>query len=126
VEILENVSKYSPGKEAEEKFGMPLAMLSLEGKVYSLYTGNLILNSSVQELRGKLDDINRYDRIGLKEAFRKSLSGQSPGSVSTGNMGLLDMARKSGSKFHYDFEQISDIYSYYILKVKVEARLPED
>jgi hypothetical protein len=126
VEILENVSKYSPGKEAEEKFGMPIAMLSFDEKVYSLYTGNLIPNSSVQELRAKLDDINRYDRIGLKEAFRKSLSGQSLDSVSTGNMGLLDMARKSGSKFHYDFEQISDIYSYYTLKVKVESRLPED
>ncbi len=126
VEILENVSKYSPGREPEEKFGMPLAMLGLEGKTYSLTTGNLILNSSVQELREKLEDINKYDKVGLKEAFRKSLSGQSLASESTGNMGLLDMARKSGSKFHYEFEQISDLYSYYTLRVKVEERLTQD
>lgn len=122
VEILENVSRYSPGKEPEEKYGMPLAILRLDGKVYSLTTGNLILNEKVTHLKEKLDDINQYDKVGLKEAFRKSLSGQSIESDSTGNMGLLDMARKSGSKLDYEFEKISDIYSYYTLTVKVEDR----
>ncbi|HEX2968274.1 MAG TPA: SiaB family protein kinase [Bacteroidales bacterium] len=122
VEILENVSKYSPGKESEEQFGMPLAMLSLDGKIYSLTTGNLILNSKVPDLREKLDNINRYDKTGLKEAFRKSLSIQSAESDSTGNMGLIDMARKSGSKLEYKFEEISELFSYYTLTVKVEDR----
>ena len=30
VEILENVGKYSPGKEPEEEFGMPVAMIRVE------------------------------------------------------------------------------------------------
>ena len=34
VEILENVAKYSPGREPEEKFGMPVAMIRLEEEVY--------------------------------------------------------------------------------------------
>ena len=45
VEILENVAKYSPGREAEEQFGMPVAMIRLADRDYSLTTGNLILNS---------------------------------------------------------------------------------
>jgi hypothetical protein len=125
VEILENVSKYSPGKEPEEKFGMPLAILRLDGKTYSLTTGNLILNESVPHLREKLDNINKFDKMGLKEAFRKSLSDQLYNPESTGNMGLLDMARKSGSKLEYVFEKINDHYSYYTLAIKVEDRLPE-
>ena len=36
VEILENVAKYSPGKEAEEKFGMPVAMIRLVRIEYTL------------------------------------------------------------------------------------------
>lgn len=123
VEILENVAKYSPGRQQEEQYGMPLAMLRLEGKVYSLTTGNLILNSRVDHLKEKLDDINKYDKIGLKEAFRKSLSIQSTETESTGNMGLLDMARKSGSKLEYEFETLSELYSYYTLTVKVEERV---
>lgn len=120
VEIIENVAKYSPGKEAEEKFGMPVAMIRFENKIYSLTTGNLILNEKVAHLKEKLEMINQYDKIGLKELFRKSLSGQTINSESTGNMGLIDMARKSGSKLVYEFETISDQFSYYTLTVKVE------
>jgi hypothetical protein len=122
VEILENVAKYSPGREPEEKFGMPVAMIRLEDDVYTLTTGNLILNEKVEDLKSKLDTINKYDKVGLKELFRKSLSGQTINSNSTGNMGLIDMARKSGSKLVYQFEQINELYSYYVLTVKVEGR----
>jgi hypothetical protein len=121
VEILENVAKYSPGKGPEEEFGMPVAMIRLEDDVYTLTTGNLILNEKVEDLKGKLDIINKFDKVGLKELFRKSLSGQTINSNSTGNMGLIDMARKSGSKLVYQFEQVNELYSYYVLTVKVEG-----
>ena len=120
VEIMENVAKYSPGKEPEKKFGMPVAMIRLEDDEYTLTTGNLILNERVEDLKGKLDTINKFDKVGLKELFRKSLSGQTISSNSTGNMGLIDMARKSGSKLVYQFEQLNELYSYYVLTVKVE------
>jgi len=120
IEILENVAKYSPGKEPEERFGMPVAMVRFEDDVYSITTGNLIRNDNVEELRNKLELINKNDKMGLKELFRTSISGQTIRSESTGNMGLIDMARKSGSKLVYQFEQINELYSYYTLTVKVE------
>ena len=122
VEILQNVAKYSPGKEPEKKFGMPVAMIKLEHGDFALTTGNLIQNEKVEDLKGKLEIINKHDKVGLKELFRKSLSGQTIRSNSTGNMGLIDMARKSGSKLEYQFEQINDLYSYYTLTVKIEDR----
>ena len=120
VEILANVARYSPGKEPEKQFGMPVALIRLEDEVYTITTGNLIKNENVEDLKSKLDLINKNDKTGLKELFRTSLSGQSVKSDSTGNMGLIDMARKSGSKLDYQFEQINALYSYYILTVKVE------
>jgi hypothetical protein len=122
VEILENVAKYSPGLEPEEQFGMPVALIKLVGKEYTLTSGNLILNTQVAHLKEKLDTINTYDKVGLKELFRKSLSGQTISTDSTGNMGLIDMARKSGSKLEYQFDKVNDQYSYYTLAVKVEDR----
>jgi hypothetical protein len=122
IEIIDNVARYSPGEEPEKKFGMPIAMIRFDNQVYTLTTGNLILNDKVQNLKEKLDIINQHDRIGLKELFRKSLSGQTIESASTGNMGLIDMARKSGSKLIYEFERINEDYSYYTLSVKVEDK----
>jgi hypothetical protein len=122
VEVLENVSKYSPGKNAEEQYGMPLAMIRIDGKLFTLSTGNIMLNSEVENLKSKIDDINKHDQPGLKELYRKSLSVQTEFSDSTGNMGLIDIARKSGQKLEYQFEKISDLYSYYTLTVRIEDK----
>jgi hypothetical protein len=120
IEILENVSKYNPGKDAEKKFGMPVAIVRLEDGKFMLTTGNLILNSMVSELKDKLDNINSYDKESLKTLFYASLSAQSIDTDSTGNMGLISMARKSGSKLNYQFEKVNDLYSYFMLTVRVE------
>jgi hypothetical protein len=122
VEILENVGKYSPGKIPEKEFGMPVAIIRVENEVYSLTTGNLVRNENVELLKEKLDIINRFDKRGLKELFRSSLSGQTIKAESTGNMGLIDMARKSGSKLDYQFEQVNDLYSYYTLTVLIDGK----
>jgi hypothetical protein len=123
VEILENVSKYNPGRKPEEKYGMPVAMVRLEDGKFVLTTGNLILNTNISDLKGKLDAINNYDMAGLKELYFKSLSEQSIETDSTGNMGLIEMARKSGSRLNYQFEEVNEMYSYFMLTVKVEERI---
>lgn len=122
VESLENVAKYSPGREHEEEFGMPVAMIRLSGHVYLITTGNLIKNEQVAPLKDKLDLINRHDKAGIKELFREALIGQSLDTDSTGNMGLIEMARKSGNKLDYQFDPVNEQYSYYMLTVKVEER----
>ena len=106
-----------------QKYGMPVAMVNFSDAVYNLTTGNLIHNSNIAQLKEKIDIINKYDKDKLKAFFIKSLSGQTVDSDSTGNMGLIDMARKSGSKLVYQFEQLDDNYSYYIITVKVPERI---
>lgn len=123
VEILENVSKYNPGRESEELFGMPVVIVRIEDGKFVLTTGNLILNTRVVELKEKLDIINSFDRSELKGLFYESLSGQTIETDSTGNMGLIAVARKSGSKLDYHFKKINDIYSYYMLTVRVDENL---
>jgi hypothetical protein len=120
VEVLENIAKYSPGKKAERKHGMPVAAIRMEKGSFYLTAGNLIRKSKTHKLRKKIDMVNRYDRAGLKELYRKQLSKQDSSSESTGSMGLIDIARKSGHKLKYSFSKINDDYSYYILGVRVD------
>jgi hypothetical protein len=120
VEMLENVSKYNPGREQEEKFGMPLALVRFEKGRFLLTTGNLILNSKKIELVNKLSRINSYNKEELKESFYGSLSKQAIDTDSTGDMGLISMARKSGSKLDFQFKNVNDLYSYFLLTVGVD------
>lgn len=123
VESLENVAKYSPGLEPEEKFGMPVAMIRLTGGVYSVTTGNLITNDNIGALKEKLDKINDCDKPCLKELFKQALMEQSIQSDSTGNMGLIEMAKKSGNKLQYQFDKVNDQYSFFTLTIRVEETL---
>ncbi|MBN2666919.1 MAG: SiaB family protein kinase [Bacteroidales bacterium] len=120
VEILENVSRYNPGKEAEEKYGLPLAMVRFESGRFVLTTGNLISGLMIGELKQKLDNINSFSQGELKTLFFASLSAQSIETDSTGNMGLISMARKSGGKLEYQFKKVNEEYSYFMLTVRVE------
>lgn len=120
VESLDNVAKYSPGFDAEEKYGMPVAMIRLHGRVYSITTGNLIPSDKVELLREKLDTINKCDKAGLIELFKEAIVKQRIDTDSTGNMGLIEMARKSGNKLEFQFEKVNDIFYYYTLTIKVE------
>jgi len=114
------VGNYSPGRELEEKYGKPFAMIRLVDRAYLLSTGNLIPNSKVKELKEKLDIVNNLDKEGLKEMFIKSLTDQESDTDSTGNMGLIEMIKKSGSKLEYLFDEINEEYSYYTLTVSVK------
>jgi hypothetical protein len=121
VESLDNVARYSPGLDAEEKYGMPVAMLRLSGQSYFITTGNLLPADKVSALKEKLDLINSMDKTGLKDLFRDSLIHQNFESESTGNMGLIEMARKSGHKLDYQFEEVNNLFSYYTLTIRVDV-----
>lgn len=123
VELLDNVENYSPGRDLEEKYGKPFAMIGLINRVYYLTTGNLILKSKVEQLKEKLNAVNKLDKEGLKEMFIKSLIDQENNSDSTGNMGLIEMVKKSGSKLEYLFDEINEEYSYYTLTVSVKESI---
>jgi len=120
VECLQNISKYNPGFEVEEKLGMPIAMITSEEKGMRLTTGNLIKNSKVPKMKERLNTVNKYDKNGLKELYRISLAGEDLKAEKTGIMGLIDIARKSGHKLDFKFDEVNSEYSYYVLSVLVD------
>ena len=126
VECLQNISKYNPGFEIEEELGMPIAMIISEKNGMRLTTGNLIKNDQIDSLLDKLKTVNRYDKKGLKELYRISLAGEDLKAEQTGIMGLIDIARKSGHKLDYEFEEVNSNYSYYVLSVLVDINGKEN
>lgn len=118
VEMIENVSKYNVGKDDEKEFGMPVVALKYENDRFIITTANLVMNEHIDELDNKLDQINRMNRQELKNLYYSSLSKQSIETDSTGNLGFVSMARRSGSKLDYNFNKINDRYSYFNLTVK--------
>jgi hypothetical protein len=122
IELLQNVAQHSPGFEAEKKYGSPVAMIRQTAASFIITSGNLIRNSDIDHLRQKLEMVNRYDEEGLRKLLKVALEGQDMTKLSTGYMGLLEMARRSGGKLKYEFEDVNEDYSYYVLTVVVRAK----
>ena len=122
IELLQNVSQHSPGFEAEEKYGIPLAMIRKTPASFIITSGNLIRNSDIDHLTRKLEMVNSFDEEGLKKLLKVALMGQDMNKVTTGYMGLLEMARRSGHRLTYSFEEVNDDYSYYTITVRVRAK----
>ncbi len=122
IELLQNVTQHSPGFEAEKNYGVPVAMIRKTSSSYIITSGNLIRKSDMDHLRQKLDMVNKYDEEGLKSLLKVALEGQDMTQISTGYMGLLEMARRSGQKLRYTFDEVNEDYAYYVLTVRVRAK----
>ena len=122
IELLQNVAQHSPGFEAEKQYGIPLAMIRKTQASFIITSGNLIRLSDIDHLTQKLDMVNRYDEAGLKKLLKVALMGQDMSKISTGYMGLLEMARRSGNRLTYKFDEINDQYAYYTVTVRVSVK----
>jgi hypothetical protein len=123
IELLQNVAQHSPGFEAEKKYGIPMAMIRKTPASFIITSGNLIRRTDIDHLTQKLDMVNRYDEEGLKKLLKVALMGQDMSKISTGYMGLLEMARRSGGRLSYKFDEVNDDYAYYTVTVRVRAKV---
>jgi hypothetical protein len=87
--------------------------------VYSIITGNYLLNSGVVKLRKKLEEVNRFTPEELKDYYRKSLSETEFSEKGGAGLGIIEMARKSGHKLNYEFTKINDEYSFFSLTITI-------
>ena len=126
IELLQNVAQHSPGISAEQEFGLPIAMIRNTKHSYIVTSGNLIRRSDVGHLKQKLAMINKRDEEGLRKLLHTALMGQDMTQISTGYMGLLEMARRSRSKLESRFEEVNSDYFYYYLTVRIRARSHKD
>lgn len=118
VECLQNIAKHNDAsKEADAD---SLFMLGRTDNSYVIYSGNVILEEKVHELRNKLLEINSMSVEEIKEVYKMIIAGSSGFSEKAGaGLGLIDIAKKSGSKLDFDFEHVNEKYAFFSLRTTV-------
>lgn len=86
---------------------------------YRVYTGNFILNTNAELLKGKIDKINAMNPVELKAHYLETLGSTELSEKGGAGLGMIEIARKSGGQMHYDFEKISDQLSFFTLSVVI-------
>ena len=87
---------------------------------YSIVTGNHILNTNVESLKGKIDKVNAMTGEELKTYYREALGNSVLSAKGGAGLGMIEMARKSGNRIEYRFDPVNDRLSFFSLIVKID------
>jgi len=102
----------------DRKFGM-LVISKIDTNVYKISTGNFINSEKVKILKDKLDKINSLTIDELKDMYKFILNHQKLSAKGGGGLGLVDIARKTGSKLEYSFENYNNDYYFFNLEIVI-------
>lgn len=127
VEEMQNILNYSAEKQIyheNEKvvsLSCGIFLIGTNENGYFLYCGNQILTADIPYLTDKMEEIRPMSKEELKGLYRqRRRQPPDPGSKGAG-LGLIEIARRSGSAIDYKFTKVDDAYSFFSILTSVEA-----
>jgi len=120
IEALENVTKYSDEFQCnldEEKNFCPSCFINRNTNVIELITSNPVRIAHVNSLRTRIDNVNNRDKEELKELYRSTITNGEFSPKGGAGLGFIEMAKTTGNKLEYTFEDLTKEYSLYTFRV---------
>ncbi|MBS1569075.1 MAG: SiaB family protein kinase [Bacteroidetes bacterium] len=102
---------------AEEPQGVVMIAHAETG--YSVLTGNFMAKPEVESLKSHLDHVNGCDPEQLRDLYKNKLGDGRFTPSGGGGLGIIDIARKSGSKLEYGFVPLDNDNTFFSLNVNV-------
>ena len=122
VEGLQNITRHQADDKIEVNNNYGVFALKRELGKYFITIGNLVEKKLTEELSLKIENVNKLSKEQLKEYYKEVLVNGKISERGGAGLGLIDMARKSGNKLLYSFEEIDDIYSYFYMHTEILAK----
>ena len=122
VEMLENIYRYNEHFENEPRIMKehpPRFLLTVNGDGFFLQTGNAVLINDVNDIKERIDTVNKLDKAGLKQLYKSVITNGQFSRKGGAGLGFIEMAKLSGTKLEYSFREINQNYFYYKLKILI-------
>ena len=120
IEALENISKYSDQFQCngEPTSGFcPSFQISCSDSVIEMQTSNPVKKKDVTPLRKRIDKVNEHDYNALKELYKSTITNGKFSAKGGAGLGFIEMAKTTGNKLEYIFENLTKDYSLYTFRV---------
>ncbi|MCF6365336.1 MAG: DUF1987 domain-containing protein [Bacteroidales bacterium] len=120
VEGLQNITRHQSSDDCDELVGYPglfVVQYKLDG--YYITTGNLIRTSHKKIIQKQIDKINQLNKEELKKYSLEILDEGEFSDKGGAGLGLIEIARKSGTKLIYEFEKVNDDFSFFYMHTKI-------
>ncbi|GAB3341017.1 SiaB family protein kinase [Marivirga atlantica] len=120
VECLQNIVKHSEDfNPLSAKRNAAIFIIGKEDDRYVVTSGNPVDAEAADSLKGRLDEINTLDKEGLKKMYKDIIKTNHLSDKGGAGLGFVDMARKSGQKLEYSFEDMGDGFKFFALTTTI-------
>lgn len=127
-ECFQNVIRHQeqPVEMAGKKGSASMFMIRHLYHQYAVASVNLVRNERVTPLQEKLKNLSRLNSTELRKMYLDILPIGELSDKGGAGLGLIEMARRTGQQFQYDFEQKDDQQSlfYFQLQLQEKTLLP--
>ncbi len=124
VEGLQNVTKHAERDTTPRSGNDIFAIQKTQGK-YFITTGNVIRKEDEKILRPKLEQLNLLGKDQLKKLYKEVLTTGQLSKKGGAGLGLIEMARKSGKKLQFNFDEIDEKSSFFYLRTEISREKTE-
>lgn len=119
VESIQNIIRHAMKCADRSTEHSCIFRIAKEGGGYTVLCGNPVRRADVAALRRRIEAVNAVDRDGLKELYRGILQKQTAGDDPGPGLGFVDMARRSGKKLLYEFQEMSEDCCFFRMEITV-------
>ena len=126
VECLQNLYHHSAvfddvqiGDNKIDGKNATIFMMGRKDNLYNIMSGNYIVRKEIEGFRAKLDKINAMDKEQLKSYYKEVLNNAKFSAKGGGGLGMIDIAKKTGQKLDYTFEEVDNDFSFFTLNIKI-------
>ncbi len=120
IESLENILKYNenfdPNSFIRTNYSQKFK-IERNNEKYFLTSTNVVQNKDIPRLKDKINQVNSLDSDGLKLLYKSTITDGRFTRKGGAGLGFIEMAKISTEKILFDFQQIDNEYSFYILTV---------
>ena len=124
IEALENITKYSDqfqGKSGKSTTHFsPSCKISRNDSTIELETRNPVKKVDVSTLRGRIDNVNSHDAEQLKDLYKATITNGKFSAKGGAGLGFIEMAKTTGHKLEYTFEELTGDYALYTFRVHLD------
>lgn len=115
VELLQNISNHAYGGKNGKHEG--IFFMGHNEKGYFITAGNYIANDKIEDLREKIDSVNKLPMDELKALYRKKLREGKHDKEKGAGVGLIDLARFSKTRIEYKLFKEDEEKSFFSIMV---------
>jgi hypothetical protein len=118
VECVQNITRHSDDFD-DDGIGNGIFVVGERKDYYYVITGNIVKTPKVQNLETRIDKLNSLSKNELLKMHKAQMLDGELSEKGGAGLGLIDIIRKTGEKYIYQFLKLDQENHFFILKVTI-------